>query len=207
MTSYISLGAGGADTWTTSVATVGDLPATGAAGEVKLVRATGGVYFWNGAAWALVSSGAGSIDIEDLVSFTDGTLAAAGLITERISNSQTTATGSGIGTSGNFGNVLSISVTAGRWVLSGVAGFDDNGATLTTALEAGISNSATGAGLTIADVIKDDTVSGSTVSRSMVVPELFVSLNATTTYYLNTKFTYSAGSPQHYGKLAARRVG
>jgi hypothetical protein len=164
------------------------------------------LYYWNGSAWATTSS-AGSIDIEDINSITDGSTAAAGSLTEVISNTQGSATTSGVGATGAFGNALSISVTAGRWNIYGVAGFDDNGAPLTTALEAGISNSATGSGLGIADVIKDDTVGGSTVSRSFVVPDLFVSLNLTTTYYINTKMTYASGSPRHYGKIAARRVG
>lgn len=207
MTTFITLGIGGADTWTNSVATVGDLPATGATGEVRLVRGTGTVYYWNGSAWTVIGASVGALDIEDVVAITDGSSAGAGLITQTISASQTSAVTTNVGATGVFGHATSISVTAGRWVITGVAGFDDNGATLTTAIEGAISSSATGAGLTIADVIKDDSVSGSTVSRSMVVPSSVVSLSGTTTYYLNTKFTYSAGTPAHYGKILARRIG
>lgn len=205
---YITLGSGGADSWRESVATVGDLPSTGAQGQVKLVRDTGTVYYWNGSAWAIIGASVGSTTIEDITSITDGSTASAGELTEIISNSQTSATTAGVGATGVFGNAVSINVTAGRWIITGVAGFDDNGANLTTALEGGLSNSATGAGLTIADVAKDDSIAGaSTVNRSFVIPSLFVSLNATTTYYVNTKFTYDSGSPRHFGKIVARRIG
>lgn len=208
MSTYINLGSGGADSWRESVATVGDLPATGATGEVKLVRGTGTIYYWNGSAWAVIGATVGAIDIEDITPITDGSNAGVNEITEVLSSSQTSATGTGVGATGVYGNVVSVSVTAGRWILSGVAGFDDNGANLTTALEGAISASATGAGLTIADVTKDDSiVGGSSVNRSFVVPDLYISLSGTTTYYLNTKFTYTSGSPQHFGKLQARRIG
>ena len=208
MTTYVNIGSGGADTWAHSVATSGDLPSTGATGEIRLDRATGDIYYWNGSAWALIGADiAAGINVQDLTSITDGSTATAGLLTERITASQASATTTGVAASGSFGDVASISVTAGRWNITGVLGVDDNGATLTTAIEAAISASATGAGLGIIDVVKDDSVSGSTVSRSYRVPDVFASLSGTTTYYLNSKFTYSAGTPAHYGKISAIRIG
>lgn len=209
MTTYVSLGAGGADTWVESVPTVGDLPSQGADGQVRLVRGTGTLYYWNGSAWAVVGAVvSGGIDIEDIISFVDGSTASAGEITETLSTSQASATATGVGATGTFGNVVSVAITAGRWIVTGVAGFDDNGANLTTAVEGGISASATGAGLGIDDVIKDDSITGAaTVNKSYPVPNLYVSLGSTTTYYLNTKFTYSSGSPRHFGKIVARRIG
>lgn len=208
MTTYISIGAGGADTWLESVATSGLLPAIGATGQVRLVRDTGSVVYWNGASWSAISAGAGAIDISDIVSIVDGSQGGVGELTEIISNSQTTATSGGVGATTVYGSAISINVTAGRWVINGVAGFTDNGALLSGSLDAGISNSATGIGLTIADIVSDDSLTGgAALTRSYPVPEVVVSLNATTTYYLNTKFSYSSGTPQHFGKLVARRVG
>lgn len=209
MTSYRNLGTGGADTWADSVATAAELPATGALNEVRLVSDTGAVMYWNGSAWASTAGGGGgATDIEDLTAFTNGSSAGAGLITQVITAAQPTANSSNVGATGVFGYAVSISVTAGRWVVTGVAGFEDNGALLSGAIEATITNTSTAGGVTADSVAKDDSITGgSALSRSFVVPEIVISISSTTTYYLNTKFTYSSGSPLHYGKITARRIG
>ena len=209
MTTYLTLGTGGADTWTFSVATAGDLPATGAAGQVKLVRDTGSVVYWNGAAWAAVTAGgAGTITINDLVAIVDGSSAGLTKVNEVLSASQGVETATGVAATGVFGNVVNISVTAGRWVLNGVAGFDQNGANLSGAIFGAISSSSSGSGLAISEISKDDSTTGATtLNRSFVVPSKIISISGTTTYYLNTKFTYDAGTPRHFGQLSAQRIG
>lgn len=208
MTSYINLGSGGADTWSNSVATPGDLPATGATGEVRLARSTGAVYYWNGSAWALISSGAGTITINDLVPIVDGSAAGVTKVNEVLSATQGSETTTGVAATATFGPVVNIAVTAGRWVLNGSVGFDQNGANLTGAIFGAISSSSSGSGLDIFDQVKDDSTTGATtLNRSHVVPEQIISISGTTTYYLISKFTYDSGTPRHFGRLTARRIG
>lgn len=141
-----------------------------------------------------------------LGSVTDGSLAGVGQIGEILTASQSTNTTTGVAASGSFGSIISLAVTAGVWELSGTAAFNENGAVLTTALEAAISDSATG--LTVSDfdrVVLPNLIS-STSDALSPVPTMVVSVNAPTTYYLNSKFYYTAGTPRHRGRLVARRI-
>lgn len=141
-----------------------------------------------------------------IVPETGGSAAAAGKIGEIITSSVTSATTTGVGATGVYGNVTSISLTAGVWLLTGVAGFQENGATLTTSLSAGFSTSSSGGTLGTLDPAVYNNLVSSTSDLVAPVPDLDVNISSTTTYYLNTRFFYTAGTPKHYGKISARRV-
>lgn len=147
-----------------------------------------------------------TLEVAALAPVTDGSSAASGKIGEILTASQATNTTTGVGATGAFGAITSLAVTAGVWELSGTAAFNENGAVLTTALEAAISDSATG--LTVSDfdrVVLPNLIS-STSDALSPVPTMVVSVNAPTTYYLNSKFYYTAGTPRHRGRLVARRI-
>jgi len=147
------------------------------------------------------------LNIAAVAAFTDGSSAAAGKINELLTGTQAANTATGIGASGVWGNVTSVSLTAGRWAIQGVAGFSENAAVLTDFMSAGISDSATGVGISEFDTVQLNTLVSSTADAIGVTPMVYVSIGSTTTYYLNTKFNYSSGTPQHRGRIRAIRIG
>lgn len=137
---------------------------------------------------------------------TDGSSAASGKIGEILAASQATNTTTGVGATGAFGSVTSVSLTAGVWEIDGVIAFNENGSVLTTALEGAISASATGVGITDFDRCVLPNLISSTSDALSPVPSQVVSISSTTTYYLNSKFYYTAGTPRHRGRIIARRI-
>jgi hypothetical protein len=144
--------------------------------------------------------------ISGLVPVTSGAAAATGTISEVLTASQVTSTATGVGATTVYGNVTSLAITAGRWRVFGVAAFVQNGAVLTGGLQAGISTSSSGVGLNEFDTQLSG-LNGTGVDLLLYTPELIINIASTTTYFLNTKFTYSSGSPQHRGKITALRIG
>jgi hypothetical protein len=147
------------------------------------------------------------LNIQALSAFANGSSASAGQINEILTGTQAANTATGVGADGVWGNVTSVSLTAGRWAIQGVAGFSENGAVLEDFLSAGISDSATGVGISEFDTVQLNALVSSTADAIGVTPMVYVSIGSTTTYYLNTKFNYSAGSPQHRGRIRAIRIG
>lgn len=146
------------------------------------------------------------LNVAALSTVTDGSSASSGKIGEILTGTQATNTATGIGASGVYGNATSVSLTAGVWSIEGVVGFNENGATLTTSLTCGISTSASGAGISEFDTsVHAYTISGS-ADPVFKTPRVLVSISSTTTYYLNTKFNYSSGTPNHRGRIQALRV-
>ncbi len=135
-----------------------------------------------------------------------GSAASTGSIGEIITASVTSATTTGIGATGVYGNVASIALTAGDWVITGVAGFSENGAVLTTSLSCGFSSTSNGSGLGALDAAVYNGLVSSTSDLVAPVPTLNLTLAAPTTYYLNTRFFYTSGTPKHYGRIEARRI-
>jgi hypothetical protein len=148
-----------------------------------------------------------ALNIHALTAFTNGSSASAGQINEILTGTQATNTATGVGADGAWGSVASVSLTAGRWAVQGVAGFSENGAVLEDFLSAGISDSATGVGISEFDTVQINALISSTADAIGVTPMVYISIGSTTTYYLNTKFNYSAGSPQHRGRIRAIRIG
>jgi len=146
-------------------------------------------------------------DIASIVATTDGSAPAVGKINESLSATQATNTATGIGATGTWGAATSVSLTAGRWIVRGVAGLSEQTANLSDSLQCGISDSATGAGISeFNTTVMPCLISGSS-DMLIPTPAVFVNISSTTTYYLNTKFTYDAGTPQHRGKIEAIRIG
>jgi hypothetical protein len=137
---------------------------------------------------------------------TGGTAAGASHVGEILTATQATATSTGVGLTSVYGNATSISLTAGVWEVKGVAGFSENGANLTTSLSAGISPTTDGSGLSQFDVCIHNNLISSTSDLQVPVPIKNVNISSTTTYYLNTRFFYTSGTPQHYGYIEARRI-
>lgn len=111
-------------------------------------------------------------------------------------------------TTGNYGDLTSISLTAGDWDLTGGFLQSANSATVTEC-SIGISvtsgNSTTGltGGVNRLDSI--GAVSG-VRSAGLMIAGYRKSLSGTTTHYLKYESNFSAATPQATGKLSARRV-
>ena len=148
-----------------------------------------------------------TLNIAALLAVTDGSAAASGVIGQIATASQSSNTTTGVGATSAWGAVTSLSVPAGRWLLWGSVGFNENGATLTTSFACGISASATGVGIDEFDTtVAAYQISGA-ADALMTTPHVAVNLAGATTYYLNSQFYYSAGTPRHRGKLTALRIG
>ena len=205
MSTYIALTNHGADVWRESVNLVADLPTLGSLGQVRLVRSPspGQLYIWDGSAWNPTAGGATTIS--GLTAITDGVAAVAGAIGEILSSTQALTT-TGMGATGLYGNSVSLVLTAGAWVIQGVAIFSENTATeLSDSFKAGISTDTNGASLTDFEVTSDNHLISSNGNLHLTVPPKLVNISAGDTYYLNTQFTYTGGTPQHGGSLTARR--
>lgn len=204
-TTYTSIGHGGADTWREAVATASALPGTGMLGEVRFVIDVEEIYYWDGAAWQVASASSSVSSIADLTAVTNGAAATAGDIGEVITASQA-LTGTGVAATGVYGNVTTVSLTAGIWEVDGVVQFSENGANLTTSLSSGVSTATNGSTLGAFDACIHNNIISSTSDLIVPVPKILVSIAGTTSYYLNTRFYYTSGSPQHGGKITARRI-
>lgn len=113
------------------------------------------------------------------------------------------------GTSVQWKDITSISLTAGDWAVTGSAIFETNGATLTGQVQCGISttsgNSATG--LAFGDNRINSTNPGTGGDLVLIIPEWRLSLASNSTAYLKMLWNYSLGTPQVSGyRLSAKRV-
>ena len=133
--------------------------------------------------------------------------AATGIVGEYLESIISTAANAP--TSTQYGDLTSLSLTAGDWDIIGFIQWNSNGATWTagrTGISSTTGNSATGltAGSNLAESIYAST-STVTLNYSHTV-YLRVSIASTTTYYLKYRADYSAGTPQAQGSLKARRT-
>lgn len=145
--------------------------------------------------------------ITDIPPITDGTVPGAAQIGGVIVASQAAATSTNVAATGIWGYATSINLSAGVWQVVGMAGFSENGAVMTTSVSCGISSTTDGTGLSLFDyAVYNQLVSGANDSILPTGLPLVISINAATDYYLNTRMFYSSGSPQHYGKIQARRI-
>jgi len=130
--------------------------------------------------------------------------AATGYIGEYITAAQTTSTNFGASTS--LANLVSITLTAGDWDIDTILQFDKNASTTTrcqsllSSQSAPSSDAVTGTTATITDAAV------ALESTSITIPAVRASISGTTTYYLQYKATYGAGTPQARGRISARRV-
>lgn len=104
-----------------------------------------------------------------------------------------------------YGDLTSINLTAGDWVVSALLEHAVNGATVTRALlgiSATTGNSTTG--LSLNENWAD--VPNITTNSSATIPLYHVQLAGSATYYLKYSATFSAGTPQATGRLTALRI-
>lgn len=147
-----------------------------------------------------------TLQVSAMTAVTDGSAAAVGKIGEILTASQASNTTTGVGSTGTYGSVVSLALTAGVWRVHGTAGFNENGAVLTTALECGISASATGVAISEFNTTINPYLISSTSDALFSTPMVDVNIASPTTYYLNSKFTYTSGTPRHRGKITAIRI-
>jgi hypothetical protein len=147
------------------------------------------------------------VGARNVVGDTTGTAVPAGIIGERQQTIQSPSTAS-FPASNTWGDLGSVTLTPGRWLVSyGITAFL-NGATC-TGIKAGIG---TGAGTSVAGLTNGDTIfegvpPTSAVESSVTIPSIVIDVAASTTYYAKVLAIYSAGTPQYRGRLTAVRVG
>lgn len=131
--------------------------------------------------------------------------AAAGYIGEYLES--TVVVDTDFGTTGQYFDLTSKSLTAGDWDVSLLVRVNPNSGTITTPLEIGIStttgNSSTG--LSAVNTFRINTPASTTTTTSGAVPVYRMSLAATTTVYAKM-FSNFTGSPKYQCRLSARRV-
>jgi len=172
--------------------------------RVSSVAGRGSVYIYTGSppAMALHASETGAVAIKG-TNTNDN--AAAGYIGEYVTSSVSTFTN--IGTSNQYYDITSISLTAGDWDIHGTVWFVANTGSGMADFSAGISttsgNSSTG--LVLGYSRLGCSVPASTGGDSVTLV-IRASLSGSATYYLKGNATYSSGNPQHTGTIWARRV-
>lgn len=118
-----------------------------------------------------------------------------------------TLTTTGVGVTGVWGSVTSVSIPAGYWMITGVMHYEANGATLTTSVKAGFTDSPVATGIDPLEYTELPFISsGSGEQFRITIPTLFIGLSTPTTIYLNTNFTYFGGTPRHGGQFRAVRL-
>lgn len=111
-------------------------------------------------------------------------------------------------TNAQFVNIATITLTAGDWDISGVAGFSLNGATANGPVQLAISTFSAG---TTTDQVEGDnqmstTPPTSSAGTSISIPAWRRSLASTTNIYLKALGNFSAGTEEARGRISARRV-
>jgi hypothetical protein len=148
-----------------------------------------------------------TLNVAAITAITDGTSGGTTALNEVLTASQSSLVTTNVGSTGVYGYATSLSVTAGRWLCWGTVQFNQNGANLTAGLQCGISSSSTGSGLSNLDTTLLNGLISSTSDAIAATPMQVISIGSTTTYYLNTMFTYSSGTPKHAGKINFLRIG
>lgn len=131
--------------------------------------------------------------------------AAAGYVGERISS---TASATNCPATGNYGDLTSISITAGDWEISAQIAFIDAGG-VNSSTKGGVSittgNASTGLveGDNLLQTLPPNGTNGDT---SITIAGYRVSLSGTTTHYLKYRCVYTGTATQASGRLTAVRV-
>lgn len=157
-----------------------------------------------------VSFNSSSATITHILGTTTNDNATVGSYGEYISSS---VAAQAVGTTAQYSDVCSISLTAGDWDVTGMVDVERNGGTFSAVtLFAGISTTSgnSGTGLVTGNTLSGIGLGAANLTFSGItqtIPAVRMSLSATTTVYLKGYVdAYSAGTPQHYGRISARRV-
>jgi len=104
-------------------------------------------------------------------------------------------------------DVTSISLTAGDWDITWRAGFTLNGAVCTHALAGiGTTSGNSTAGMAEGNNLFESLPPTSVTDTYVCIANYRVNISTTTTYYAKERFDFSAGTPQGYGTICARRI-
>lgn len=139
----------------------------------------------------------------------DASSAAAGKVGELVESKQTAFVNAA---DGSFTAVTSISLTAGDWDICAIGLLNQNGAVFDTTDDAEMcigTTSASSTGTTIGYDIISMHVPYTTMDASDgfgCIPRKAVTINSTTTYYLNMYSNVTAGTARYRGSLSARRI-
>lgn len=130
--------------------------------------------------------------------------ASAGFVGEYISSLITVDTN--FPTSTQWGDLTSISLTAGDWDVTGLVwAASGSGVTITSMGISSTSGNST-TGLSVGDTRTDFLPPTATSNSTGVCPAVRVSISGTTTYYLKYQSTYSVTAPVAHGRISARRI-
>jgi hypothetical protein len=200
------------------------VPISGSTTDLDIVFSIGGdrptnaTYAGNGGAWSTYfsaswkwrvrkSAGPNALQLSGaIVGVADGSNALAGYIGEY--KEATFAANTLTGSTGQFGDMATLSLSPGDWDIFFQSVFDDNAATLTSdymtmAISAFANNTTTD------HVIGDNVLDGSiTVTGKEAVINVYWrrNISSTTTYHAKLLANFSAGTPRAWGKIWARRV-
>jgi len=107
-----------------------------------------------------------------------------------------------------WGNVTSISLTAGDWDVTGLLYYQLNGATSAGAYEVAISlfSGNTTTDHSAGDNVMDGPFPTVALNQSISVPVWRVSVASTTTVFLKALGVYTVGNPRYVGRISARRI-
>jgi hypothetical protein len=142
-----------------------------------------------------------------LAAVTDGSSAASGKVNELIEGSTALST-TNVAASGSWGYAHTQSLTAGRWLVYGVAQINENSAVLVDSVAVAVSTSANPGSVAFNYAMQMPYISsGGSDDPVISSPPRILNLSATTDVYCNTKIGYSSGSPRHAGAIFAVRIG
>lgn len=131
--------------------------------------------------------------------------AATGYIGEYVEAVQLTETN--FAATDTYGDLTSISLTAGDWGISLTAYAAANGATVTGMTFAiGTASGNSGTGVVIGRNAYRGVGPNSLTDQTGCVPNFRVSISGTTTYYLKYLASYSVATPKAAGRISARRI-
>ena len=107
-----------------------------------------------------------------------------------------------------YGDITSITLTAGDWDISAIASSIINTGVSVTSVQIGIgpASGTSGAGMSTGDNQGYSVPPTAQYLPTITIPPKRVLIASTTTYYLKMWMSYSSGTPQFQGRISARRV-
>jgi len=200
-------------------------PFTGNTTDVDVIfynsgyRTTSGTYAQDGSPWSdlstarwrlrKVSGGAAvgfPVGAANIVGRTDGLAPAAGMLGEQIRGAQLSNTA--FPATNTYGDLTSISLTAGVWDISAVLYGAINTAGGLNIINCGISSTAgnSATGLSLGDNLSTGLPPTGTADTNVCIPQFRVVIGVTTIYYLKYLAAFSSGSPNARGRISAVRI-
>jgi hypothetical protein len=139
-----------------------------------------------------------------VVGVTDGSNAGAGYVGEYIGNSLQSGSAVSV-TSDNNTSIVSVSLTAGDWDVSGCVAFRPAGGANVTFYKAGTNSGSTSFG-GLGTFFEISGAATATVDQYFPIPTIRWSLSGATTIYLVVRTNFTVGTMTAFGLLGARRV-